>query len=208
MTILVVALVSILLCILFYFWWTGRNAIHYRGVTWQEFQDFTVNLLRDAVGSKLIVQDESSGEVVIVEKTAMLPNEMTFSLRSRPSQPEPESRIVELESRIRVTGEGRRASAEAEAGWVQVAVQSSRATALGDVNRALYLLLEWLGSSPVARFHLYFDARPDPEALRHRYEADLVDPSVSETRRRVAELGLRALIKRTKGRPTERKSPN
>jgi hypothetical protein len=74
------ALAALGLIALTYLVWSGRRPIHYRRVGELELADFVPNLLEDAVGSKLVVEDEGSGTTVVVEKVRHDPTVQQFAL--------------------------------------------------------------------------------------------------------------------------------
>jgi hypothetical protein len=83
---------------------------------------------------------------------------------------------------------------------VSVSVSVDRGSGANSLARSLRILLEWSGSCTQSTYHVYFDARPDPEALRARYQDALNDSNSSPFYRRVAVTGLKRLNERLEKR--------
>jgi hypothetical protein len=162
------AMISLLVAAaLAYLFWSGRRPIHYRGVDRSEFSEFLENRLRDAVGSRLIVEDESSHVTVVVEKVFADATAQEFRIWSRGCDAVREARVAK--------GRGP-----------------------GEIAKALSSLLTVVASGEGSTYHLYFQARPDPEGLRAKYEEDLRRSDASDFRRRVAKAGLEVLDERAR----------
>ena len=171
-------------------WWWARRPYHHHGIRPGEFADFFENLLRDADGSKLIVQDESALHSVVVEKLYSDKQEVVFELKAAVS----DEGLSSLQRSLRE--EGVEASFQASDGSIHFGIRCKLPTDASDGCRALQLVLEWLGSTAASSYHIYFDARPDAEASRERFQRIIDDPAASGLRKQVAVRALETLDKR------------
>ena len=168
-------------------WWWARRPYHHRGIRPGEFPDFFKNLLRDADGSRMIVQDESALHSVEVKKAYSDKQEIVFEFRAAVSDEEPSNLERSLQE------EELEASLQVADGSIDVCIRCKQPTDASGGCRALQLLLEWLGSAAATSYHIYFDARPDAEASRERFERILDDPGASGLRKEVAARALETL---------------
>lgn len=183
-------------------WWWARSPYHHRSVRWDEFADFVNNLVRDADGSKMIVEDEATHRSVVVEKLYSDESSQIFALRT-----DVRDRPVTALGRVAQT-EGINHSLRHEDGQVELTVRCHHRADVSHVTRALHAMFEWLSSTTSGTYHIYFDAKA--EALQARFERVLADPGVSGFRREVAARALKVLDKKLErnnsGRAADTKS--
>jgi hypothetical protein len=138
----------------------------------------------------VIVQDENALRFVEVDKVYSDKREVFFAFRA-------EATDEEVAVLLRAFAEkGMNVPTQIEGGSIEVAVRCEPPADVSGAECVLQALLESLGSTASSSFRIHFEARPDVEASRGRFEAILNDPNASDFRKEVATRALAALDRR------------